>query len=121
MRPCHTPNVCSGRVTRRSVSAPAPPSSGTSTRHTSTSSALVEATANRTPSGSAWAPRGKTGTIGQDRQVKIGAGEPDLTDLVVHMEGVAVRRGPSTLVQGVDWDVELDERWVVLGPNGAGK
>ncbi|MGQ0573113.1 MAG: ABC transporter ATP-binding protein [Pseudonocardia sp.] len=37
------------------------------------------------------------------------------------MAGVAVRRGPSTLVSGVDWAVELDERWVVLGPNGAGK
>ena len=47
--------------------------------------------------------------------------EPDLTDLVIRMDGVAVRRGKSTLVTGVDWAVELDERWVVLGPNGAGK
>jgi iron complex transport system ATP-binding protein len=46
---------------------------------------------------------------------------PDLTDLVVRMDGVAVRRGASTLVHDVDWAVELDERWVVLGPNGAGK
>jgi iron complex transport system ATP-binding protein len=45
----------------------------------------------------------------------------DLTDLVVHMAGVSVRRGPTTLVHDVDWSVELDERWVVLGPNGAGK
>jgi iron complex transport system ATP-binding protein len=46
---------------------------------------------------------------------------PDLTDLVVRMDGVAVRRGPTTLLADVDWAVELDERWVVLGPNGAGK
>ena len=46
---------------------------------------------------------------------------PDLTDLVVRMDGVTVRRGPTTLVREVDWRVELDERWVVLGPNGAGK
>jgi iron complex transport system ATP-binding protein len=46
---------------------------------------------------------------------------PDLTDLVVRMDGVSVRRGPTTLVRDVDWRVELDERWVVLGPNGAGK
>jgi iron complex transport system ATP-binding protein len=46
---------------------------------------------------------------------------PDLTDLVVRMDGVSVRRGPATLVHDVDWRVELDERWVVLGPNGAGK
>ncbi len=47
--------------------------------------------------------------------------QPDLADLVVRMAGVAVRRGPATLVADVDWGVELDERWVVLGPNGAGK
>jgi iron complex transport system ATP-binding protein len=37
------------------------------------------------------------------------------------MDGVAVRRGATTLVRDIDWTVELDERWVVLGPNGAGK
>jgi ABC-type molybdenum transport system, ATPase component/photorepair protein PhrA len=46
---------------------------------------------------------------------------PDLTDLVVRMDGVAVRRGTATLLHDIDWAVELDERWVVLGPNGAGK
>jgi len=45
---------------------------------------------------------------------------PD-ADLVVAMHGVAVRRGTATLLQAVDWRVEVDERWVVLGPNGAGK
>ena len=45
----------------------------------------------------------------------------DNNDLVIGMEGVAVRRGKSTLLHDVDWSVELDERWVVLGPNGAGK
>jgi len=48
-------------------------------------------------------------------------GGVDLTDLVVRMDGVTVRRGPVTLLDSVDWRVELDERWVVLGPNGAGK
>jgi iron complex transport system ATP-binding protein len=42
-------------------------------------------------------------------------------DLVVHMEDVGVRRGAATLLNRVDWRVELDEKWVVLGPNGAGK
>ena len=45
----------------------------------------------------------------------------DLTDLVIRMDGVSVRRGTTSLVRAVDWSVELDERWVVLGPNGAGK
>lgn len=45
----------------------------------------------------------------------------DLDDLVVRMSGVAVRRGGTTLLNDLDWDVELDERWVILGPNGAGK
>ena len=46
---------------------------------------------------------------------------PETGDLVIRMEGVTVRRGDTTLLAGVDWSVELDERWVVLGPNGAGK
>jgi len=46
---------------------------------------------------------------------------PDPGDVVVRMGGVAVRRGDTTLLDAVDWTVELDERWVVLGPNGAGK
>ena len=45
----------------------------------------------------------------------------DLTDLVVRMDGVGVRRGATALLARVDWRVELDEKWVVLGPNGAGK
>jgi len=45
----------------------------------------------------------------------------DLTDLVIRMDGVSVRRGPTTLLRDLSWSVEEDERWVVLGPNGAGK
>ncbi len=53
---------------------------------------------------------------------EAGRPEPvDVTDLVVRMDGVGVRRGASTLLEAVDWQVELDERWVMLGPNGAGK
>src|SRR3954469_11838264 len=55
------------------------------------------------------------------RQGTVQSSEVDVTDLVVHMAGVAVRRGKTTLVGDIDWSVELDERWVVLGPNGAGK
>ncbi|MGY1711087.1 ABC transporter ATP-binding protein [Geodermatophilus sp. SYSU D00758] len=40
---------------------------------------------------------------------------------VVEMRGVDVVRGRTHLLQGVDWTVEADQRWVVLGPNGAGK
>lgn len=42
-------------------------------------------------------------------------------DLLVDFRGVAFSRGGTTLVGPVDWQVELDERWVVVGPNGAGK
>ena len=49
-------------------------------------------------------------------------GNSEITDdLVVHLANVTVRRGRTNLVSGLDWAVELDERWVVLGPNGAGK
>ena len=42
-------------------------------------------------------------------------------DAVVQFVGVSVRRGAKTLLDGIDWTVEVDERWAVLGPNGAGK
>ncbi len=42
-------------------------------------------------------------------------------DAVLELAGVTVRRGQATLIDGVDWTVEEDERWVILGPNGAGK
>ena len=40
---------------------------------------------------------------------------------VLGLSGVTVRRGGTTLVDGVDWSVLEGERWAVLGPNGAGK
>jgi branched-chain amino acid transport system ATP-binding protein len=40
---------------------------------------------------------------------------------VLAFAGVSVRRGHSTLLDDVTWEVEEGERWVVLGPNGAGK
>jgi iron complex transport system ATP-binding protein len=40
---------------------------------------------------------------------------------VLEFADVTVRRGQATLLDGIDWTVEEDERWVVLGPNGAGK
>jgi iron complex transport system ATP-binding protein len=47
---------------------------------------------------------------------------PDANDdLVISFDKVGVVRSGSHLVRAIDWQVELDERWVVLGPNGAGK
>ncbi|WP_084168298.1 ABC transporter ATP-binding protein [Corynebacterium atypicum] len=42
-------------------------------------------------------------------------------DLLIDFRQVSFVRGGRTLVGPVDWQVELDERWVVIGPNGAGK
>ncbi len=42
-------------------------------------------------------------------------------DPVLELADVTVSRGQVTLIEGIDWTVEEDERWVVLGPNGAGK
>ena len=44
-----------------------------------------------------------------------------MSDLVIGVDGVTVRRGETLLLRDVSWEVRLDERWVVLGPNGAGK
>nr|WP_231286688.1 ABC transporter ATP-binding protein [Corynebacterium timonense] len=40
---------------------------------------------------------------------------------MIDFRGVDVVRDGQRLVGPVDWQVELDERWVVVGPNGAGK
>jgi iron complex transport system ATP-binding protein len=42
-------------------------------------------------------------------------------DVVIRLAGAGVRRGGADLLAGIDWSVELDERWVILGANGAGK
>ncbi len=42
-------------------------------------------------------------------------------DAVLAFAAVTVRRGQKTLLDRIDWTVELDERWAILGPNGAGK
>jgi iron complex transport system ATP-binding protein len=43
------------------------------------------------------------------------------SDAVLQFVDVTVRRGAATLLDGINWTVEEDERWAVLGPNGAGK
>ncbi|QAY62431.1 ABC transporter ATP-binding protein [Xylanimonas allomyrinae] len=40
---------------------------------------------------------------------------------VLDLQGVTVRRGTTTILDELDWQVEEGERWIVLGPNGAGK
>src|SRR5689334_24727344 len=44
-----------------------------------------------------------------------------MSDEVVRLRGVGVRRGGSMLLRDITWTVHADERWVVIGPNGAGK
>lgn len=44
-----------------------------------------------------------------------------MSDVVIAMSGVRVRRGTAWILSDVDWTVRADERWVLLGPNGAGK
>jgi iron complex transport system ATP-binding protein len=44
-----------------------------------------------------------------------------MSDEVVQLRGVGIRRGGSMLIRDITWSVHADERWVVIGPNGAGK
>jgi iron complex transport system ATP-binding protein len=44
-----------------------------------------------------------------------------MSDEVVRLQGVGVRRGSSMLVRDLGWTVHDNERWVIIGPNGAGK
>jgi iron complex transport system ATP-binding protein len=42
-------------------------------------------------------------------------------EVALHMAGVGLTRDGRALLDGVNWEVAADERWVVLGPNGSGK
>ena len=42
-------------------------------------------------------------------------------DSVLHLWDITVRRGKTLLLDGLSWNVDADQRWVILGPNGAGK
>ena len=44
-----------------------------------------------------------------------------MSDEVLKLRGVSVRRDGSLLLRNVDWTAHEDERWIVIGPNGAGK
>jgi iron complex transport system ATP-binding protein len=44
-----------------------------------------------------------------------------MSDEVLRMRGVGVRREKSMLLRDVDWTAHENERWVLIGPNGAGK
>lgn len=40
---------------------------------------------------------------------------------VLDLRAVTIRRGTTTILDAVDWQVNEGERWIVLGRNGAGK
>jgi iron complex transport system ATP-binding protein len=44
-----------------------------------------------------------------------------MSDEVLRLRGVEVRRDAAVLLRNVDWTVHGDERWILIGPNGAGK
>jgi iron complex transport system ATP-binding protein len=44
-----------------------------------------------------------------------------VSDEVLKLRGVSVRRETALLLRSVDWTAHEDERWIVIGPNGAGK
>ncbi|MRG58447.1 ATP-binding cassette domain-containing protein [Agromyces sp. CFH 90414] len=44
-----------------------------------------------------------------------------MASTVLEFRDVSVVRDGNTILDGVDWSVAEDERWVILGPNGAGK
>lgn len=43
------------------------------------------------------------------------------TEAVVRLRGVGLDRGGRAVLDGIDWEVQRDQRWVVLGRNGSGK
>lgn len=41
--------------------------------------------------------------------------------LVLGVEGLGIRRGGTTILQGINWEIKPGQHWVVLGANGSGK
>jgi iron complex transport system ATP-binding protein len=39
----------------------------------------------------------------------------------LHLDGVGLERGHRSILDGITWTVEPDQRWLVLGANGSGK
>src|SRR6516225_3390704 len=58
--------------------------------------------------------------IGSVSAAVIGGGGA-VSDEVLKLRGVSVRRETSLLLRNVDWTAHENERWIVIGPNGAGK
>src|ERR1700760_842464 len=44
-----------------------------------------------------------------------------MSDEVLRLRGVGVRRETSMLLRNLDWTAHEGERWILIGPNGAGK
>jgi iron complex transport system ATP-binding protein len=44
-----------------------------------------------------------------------------MSDEVLRLRGVEVRRDSAVLLRNVDWTAHENERWILIGPNGAGK
>jgi len=44
-----------------------------------------------------------------------------VSDEVLRLRGVEVRRESAVLLRNIDWAVHENERWILIGPNGAGK
>ncbi|UIP58626.1 ABC transporter ATP-binding protein [Agromyces marinus] len=44
-----------------------------------------------------------------------------MASTVLRFQSVSVVRDGNTILDGIDWSVDADQRWVILGPNGAGK
>jgi iron complex transport system ATP-binding protein len=44
-----------------------------------------------------------------------------MSDEVIRLLGVGIRRSGSMLLREITWTVYDNERWVIIGPNGAGK
>src|SRR3974390_1729815 len=44
-----------------------------------------------------------------------------MSDEVLRLRGVEVRRDAAVLLRHVDWTAHENEHWILIGPNGAGK
>src|SRR5690606_20179598 len=59
--------------------------------------------------------------LGGGCQTRSMQDHPPSEPAVLTLTDVTLRKGDTTILRDVDWEVRSDESWVVLGLNGSGK
>mmetsp|Transcript_55733 Transcript_55733/g.64350 ORF Transcript_55733/g.64350 Transcript_55733/m.64350 type:complete len:650 (+) Transcript_55733:158-2107(+) len=111
--------VTSGTIIQAFVPISIPSTTTTSSTITKTSTASTSTlpSTSRIYSTTLVAPEGPP----TDTEEVYGTVVGDTKGAALRLDGVAISRGATPLLQNIDWSVQPNERWGIVGVNGAGK